>query len=78
MPVFILCPSCSNSIGIYYAAYANMRDAIVDQTFKDLNIDINKADFKPDIIPSFEFIFKALGIKKYCCKLHIMTATDFS
>ncbi len=78
MPVHILCPECSNDLGELYPAYEKVKIAYFDKLIKEHgNIDLEKIDFKADVLPGISFIFEALHINNQCCRIHMLGTTDF-
>lgn len=77
MVVYILCPECNEDIAEIYPFYNLLKNKFCEKLLKDQNIDIDKVDFKSDILIKFEFILEALQINNTCCRCHILGATDF-
>lgn len=82
MASFVRCPSCSFVIGMYMR-YVNLakqainEEAIYGEKSKYSEYDPEKISFNPDITPSMEKLFDALNIKKRCCRMHLLTVTEF-
>jgi len=77
MSAFILCLECGNNLGKFtsfiesYILTSKMLD-------KDIcNIDPTKIDLTPNLIPDMRILLDTLGIKKICCRMHILTNSDF-
>lgn len=79
MVVFILCPECSEDIAEIYPFYNMVKNKYCEQILNKTkaHIDIDKIDFKLDILTDFDFILKALHINNMCCRAHILGNTEF-
>lgn len=77
MVVYILCPECSEDLAEIYPFYENIKEKFCEKILSDSNIDIEKVDFKNDILVKFEFILKAMNITKVCCVSHVLGASSF-
>ncbi len=78
MVCHILCPECGEDLAEIYPAYEATKNKYFENIMKEHgNIDIDKIDFKADILPALDFIFKALRINNHCCRIHILGVTDF-
>jgi len=79
MVVFILCPECSEDLSVVYPFWNIVKNCHIEQILKDskTHIDINKLDFKPEILSNFGFILDGLRIKNMCCRTHMLGNTDF-
>jgi hypothetical protein len=77
MVVYILCPECSEDLAEIYPFYNLVKNKFCEQILSDIDIDIDKVDFKTDILVNSEFILNSLQIKKMCCISHILGATSF-
>lgn len=79
MVVFILCPECSEDLAIIYPFYNMVKSKYCKNliNLEKINIDIDKIDFKNDILVKFEFILEALHITNMCCRAHILGNTEF-
>jgi DNA-directed RNA polymerase subunit N (RpoN/RPB10) len=83
MAAFIRCPECSFCIGKYMEFIEHAKESIYeDKVFGSnsqfSNYDPEKMVFNPDIIPSLENLFNAVGIINRCCRMHIVSKTEFS
>lgn len=77
MVVYILCPECSEDLAEIYPFYELVKNKFCDEILNDMNIDIDKVDFKTDVLVKFEFILQALQIDKICCLSHVLGSSDF-
>jgi DNA-directed RNA polymerase subunit N (RpoN/RPB10) len=82
MAAYIRCPECAFCIGKYtlffdMAKLAYYNDTLFKKDSKFTNYDAEKIAFKPNITPSIEHIFNALGIANRCCRMHLITRTEF-
>ncbi len=78
MVCHILCPECSEDLAEIYPAYEAVKNAYFEKLLKKHgNIDIERIDFKADVLPGIAFIFKALHINNHCCRIHVLGVTDF-
>ena len=73
MTSYIRCPSCAFCIGPYYEFVDHARQSL----YKKLpNNDPEKFVFN-NLTPSLEPIFEAIGIKNRCCRMHLLSRTEF-
>ena len=79
MVCHILCPECSEDLGAIYPFYDTVKNLYCHKLMENNEriIDVDKIDFKTDILKNFEFILKAVGINKMCCVIHILSTSDF-
>ncbi len=78
MVCHILCPECSEDLAEIYPAFEAIKNAYFENIMRTHgNIDVEKIDFKADILPGISFIFEALQIHNHCCRIHILGVTDF-
>ncbi len=82
MAAYIRCPECSFCIGKYMlfvdmAKTAYYNDTLFKKDSEHANYDPDKVVFKPNITPSLEQIFNALGIVNRCCRMHLVSKTEF-
>ncbi len=78
MSVHILCPECSEDLSEIFPAYEKIKTAYFEKIIKKHGeIDLDKISLKNDILPSMDFILKALYIKNHCCIIHILGSTDY-
>jgi DNA-directed RNA polymerase subunit N (RpoN/RPB10) len=78
MSCHIRCPDCGNDLAELFPAYEAVKMAYLEERQKKYgNIDLEKIDFCSEILPSFAFIFDALGVDLICCRMHMIGATDF-
>lgn len=78
MVFHILCPECGDDLSEISNAYKACRAEFVkSELSKKAKIDVDKVVFKPNSLTSSEFILKALGINRMCCRIHCMGATTF-
>lgn len=80
MAAYIRCPECAFCIGKYAkffdkAKQALYKEHIENSSYKDY--DPEKMVFNPEITPSLENLFDELGIKNRCCRMHLVTKTEF-
>jgi DNA-directed RNA polymerase subunit N (RpoN/RPB10) len=79
MVVHILCTECSEDLAEVYPFYVSVKNAYFKSLMSESKkpIDINKIDFKSDVLPDLGFVFEALDIKNMCCRMHILANTNF-
>lgn len=77
MTIYILCPECSEDLAEIYPFYDHVKNNFCEKILSKLDIDIEKVDFKNDVLVKFEFILDALNITKTCCRLHVLGASNF-
>lgn len=82
MSSYIRCPECSRCIGKYANFIEKAKQAIYnEEVFGEnkayANYDPEKMCFSPNISPSLEHLFDAVGIINRCCRMHIVTKTHF-
>lgn len=77
MVVYILCPECSEDLAEIYPFYNLVKNRFCEKILSDLDIDVEKVDFKTDVLVKFEFILQALQINKMCCVSHVLGSSDF-
>lgn len=77
--MFILCPDCSEDLAEIYPFFTAVKNRHCKKLIENNKnpIDIDKIDFKSDILVNFAFILKAVRINKPCCRIHILGASDF-
>ena len=82
MATFIRCPSCGFCFGPFMEFVNNARQALYQEKvfggtsdFKEY--DPEKLAFNPGAVPTLEPIFDALDIKNRCCRMRVLTRTDF-
>ena len=79
MVCVILCPECCEDLGEVYLFYDLVKKYYIDEILEKnkLKIDVDKIDFKKDVLVNFEFIFEAIKINNTCCRMHILGSTNF-
>lgn len=77
MVVYILCPECSEDLAEIYPFYNLVKNRFCEKLLKHSDIDVDKIDFKSDILVKFDFILDALHITNMCCRTHVLTNTEF-
>lgn len=77
MVVAILCYECSEDLSEVYPFYDLVKNKYCEKLINESNIDVDKIDFKTDVLVKFEFILEALQINKMCCICHILGNTEF-
>jgi hypothetical protein len=79
MVVHILCPECFEDLAEVYPFYVSVKNAYLRSLMSENKkpIDINKIELKSDVLKDTSFIFEAVDIKNMCCRIHILTNTDF-
>lgn len=77
MVVYILCPECSEDLAEIYPFYNLVKNKLCEKILDTVDIDVDKVDFKTDILVHFEFILQALNITKMCCQAHVIGSSDF-
>lgn len=82
MANYIRCPECSFCLGMYFefvecAKEALYQDVIFGKDSQYREYDPDNIYFNSNITPSLEHIFDAIGVKRRCCRMHLVTKTDF-
>ncbi len=82
MTSYIRCPECAKCIGIYAEFVTKAKNAIYDNEIfndksKEKNYDPEKIVFNSNITPNLENIFDLLQITNRCCRIHLMSSTEF-
>ena len=72
MIIPIRCFSCNNIIASKYEKYKKLCPENSDDLIDALNDQIKFAD----IVKTSKTLFDELGIKRYCCKRHLLTHVD--
>jgi DNA-directed RNA polymerase subunit N (RpoN/RPB10) len=75
--ICVLCYECSEDLSEIYPFYNLVKNKYCGKLINDINIDVDKLDFKTDVLVKFEFILEALQINKSCCRVHILGNTEF-
>ncbi len=77
MSAFILCLECGNFLGRYASFIESyiLTSKMLDKNI--CNIDPTKIDLTPNLVPDLGELLNTLGIKKLCCRTHILTNADF-
>ena len=78
MSGFILCLECKELLGKYTAFIEGyvLMTKMLDKNI--CNVDPSKLDMTPNFIPDLKELMDTLGIKKECCRTHILTNADFN
>jgi DNA-directed RNA polymerase subunit N (RpoN/RPB10) len=78
MVVHILCPECNEDLSEIYPFYNEVKVKFCKKILSEESaIDVDKIDFKSDILVKFDFILNGLKINKMCCRSHILGNTEF-
>ncbi len=76
--IHILCTNCSEDLAEIMPAYQAVKNAYFAEVLKQYGtVDLDRIDFKADILPSIAFIFEALHINNQCCRLHVLGTEEF-
>lgn len=77
MSGFILCLECKELLG-KYTAFIEGYVLCTKMLSGDIcNVDPSKLDLTPNFIPDLNELMNTLGIKKECCRTHILSGADF-
>lgn len=83
---FIRCPTCANSIGEYYVAFIEMKKIYIKNNVNKINNNLNNIEeINNNIIEnscytsniSYKEILDLLMLKNYCCRTHMISASNF-
>ena len=82
MASFIRCPECGFCIGMYIkfvdeAKAALYKEKVYNKDSEYAKYDPEKLYFKPNVMPTLGPVFDCLGINNRCCRMHILTKTEF-
>lgn len=79
MAVYIRCPSCGFCIGKYVLFVDIARNAILNNALSEKYgiYDPEKMIFTNNVLPTLEPLFEALCIKNRCCRMHLVTKTEY-
>lgn len=79
MVAHILCPECNEDLAEIYPFYNAVKIKFCEKLLEEnkTTYDIDKIDFKDDILVKFSFILDGLKIDKMCCRAHILGNTEF-
>jgi DNA-directed RNA polymerase subunit N (RpoN/RPB10) len=79
MVMFILCPECSEYLGSVYPLFTAVKIKFCKKMLmnQEHSIDIDKMDFRTDILPKMDKLLDLVDIKNMCCRTHIIGASDF-
>lgn len=79
MVCHILCPECGEDLSDKYYFFEAVKTGYVKDKVKknDYPINIEKIEFKSNILEPLDFILNALELKNVCCRMHITTVVDF-
>ena len=72
MIIPVRCFSCNNIIASKYEEYKRL----CPENNEDLIDALNNPDKFADIVKESKSLFDKLGIKRYCCKRHLLTHVD--
>ena len=76
MIIPVRCFTCNNVIGSKYKKYKELNEKYRTSMDEDIISTIdNKEEFEKKIAQGIE-IFNKIGIKRYCCKRHLLTHVD--
>ena len=64
----VLCFECGNDIGSFYRFFKATKMHFYSDIIKNTPVRINKINSNPDLLPSVDFILKALGLNLICCR----------
>ena len=82
MATFIRCPSCGFCFGPYMefinlARQAQNQDKVFSANSEYKDYDPEKLSLNPGSVPPLEPIFDVLKISNRCCRMRILSRTDF-
>jgi DNA-directed RNA polymerase subunit N (RpoN/RPB10) len=78
MSTFILCPSCGEDLGCLSPAFQELQKYHNEKCLKqNTQIDPSCVELKPEIIKPVGYILDTLGLKKRCCRTHMISYVDF-
>lgn len=78
MSTFILCPACAEDLGCLFPAFQELQKRHNERCLKkNSDIDPSCAELKPEVIEPLGYILNMLGLKKRCCRMHMMAYIDF-
>lgn len=82
MSTFIRCPECGFCIGKYVDFIDKAKHAIYEEKVFNSKeykaFDPEKMVFNSNITPSLQGLFDAVGIDNRCCRMHIVSKTNFN
>jgi len=79
MSCFILCPSCGNGLSEVYEFVKLAKQGYYKSLGNKIpeNIDFDKMELCPNITQPIGFILDAAGLKLLCCRMHVLSVTNF-
>jgi DNA-directed RNA polymerase subunit N (RpoN/RPB10) len=70
---YIICPTCSCSLGELYLAFQDRKEKRIKKYYEGKEVDPKKYDVDPDAHIEFGEDLDALHIDNICCRMRMLT-----